>query len=97
MRTKPLLPMAFILALLTPMFASAQWAVNGNPVATPTGAQNWISMTANGLGGAVMVWQDARGGANDLYAQQVGQLGGMEWTGNGIALCTAAGGSCTHR
>ncbi len=92
MRTKPLLPLAFILALLTPMVVSAQWAVNGNPVATPTGAQDWISMTANGLGGAVMVWQDARGGANDLYAQQVGPLGGMEWTPNGVALCTAAGG-----
>jgi hypothetical protein len=92
MRTKPLLPLAFILALLTPMVVSAQWAVNGNPVATPTGAQDWISMTANGLGGAVMVWHDARGGADDIYAQQVGQLGGMEWTGNGVALCTATGG-----
>ena len=72
MRTKFSLLLAFILALLTPIAALAQWAVNGNAVATPTGAQDWISMTANGLGGAVMVWHDARGGADDIYAQQVG-------------------------
>lgn len=49
-------------------------------------------MTANGLGGAVMVWQDNRGPSMDIYARQVNSTGGAEWTPNGVALCTAAGG-----
>lgn len=93
MRTKPLLPLALFLGLLTPSVAPAQWVVNGNPIATPTGPQDWISITPNGLGGAVMVWQDNRTGTfPDIYARQVTNTGAVEWTSNGIPLCTAAGG-----
>lgn len=93
MRTTPLLALALVIGLLSPSVAPAQWAVNGNPIATPTGPQDAISITANGLGGAVMVWQDNRTATfPDIYARQVTNTGAMEWGANGIPLCTATGG-----
>ena len=42
--------------------------------------------------GTIITWQDLRSGAgSDIYAQRVDSLGTMEWTINGIALCTADG------
>ena len=40
-----LLPLALLLALLAPATASAQWAVNGNPVCTATGARANIGLS----------------------------------------------------
>jgi hypothetical protein len=80
-----------LFGLLIPAAAGAQWAVNGNPVCTATGAQDNVRIAANGLDGAVMVWQDNRGSSTDIYARQIWLLGPAEWTPNGVALCTAAG------
>ena len=91
MPTKQLLSLALILGLLTPAAALAQWALNGNPICTATEDQDEMDITANGLGGAVMVWSDDRGGARDIYASQVAYLGAAEWPANGLALCTGFG------
>ena len=92
MGTKQLRSLVISLGLLLPTAASAQWALNGNPVCTATGAQDGIDIAGNGLGGAVMVWQDGRVAFGDIYARQVEQFGAVEWTSNGIPLCTAANG-----
>jgi len=46
---------------------------------------------SDGLGGAVIAWQDARSGGNDVYAQRVNGLGNMQWTTHGIAIAHAPG------
>jgi len=46
---------------------------------------------SDGLGGAVIAWQDARSGGNDVYAQRVNGMGKMQWTANGIAVAHAPG------
>ncbi len=90
MRTH-LLVVSILLVLLVPIAASAQWALYGNAVCTASGAQDNVAITANGLKGAVMVWQDNRGTSTDIYARQVGLFGNNEWTADGVALCTATG------
>ena len=92
MKTRPLSFLSILLGVMLPVAASAQWALDGNPVCTASGAQDNIRIAANGLGGAVMVWQDNRGSSTDIYARQVGFLGPNEWAANGIPLCTASGG-----
>jgi hypothetical protein len=69
------------------------WTTNGAPLCTATGAQgDWPEIAADGAGGAIVVWGDWRGGIDeDIYAQRVNSSGAVQWTTNGVALCSAAG------
>lgn len=66
----------------------AQWTGNGIAVCTAGGTQNQIAITADGNGGAVLVWTDYRVANGDLYAQRVNATGSTLWQANGIAVCT---------
>jgi hypothetical protein len=48
-------------------------------------------MISDGQGGAIIVWRDQRSGGIDIYAQRINGAGGVQWTANGIAVCTVAG------
>lgn len=67
----------------------ALWTPNGNPVCSATGAQALSRPVADGAGGVVVTWTDNRDGNLDIYAQRVGASGAVQWTSNGVALCTA--------
>jgi hypothetical protein len=70
---------------------AAQWTANGVAVCTAAGTQ-WLSaITADGKSGAIVTWGDYRSGNYDIYAQKVHSSGVVQWTANGVALCTAAG------
>src|SRR5262245_21565712 len=50
------------------------------------------SLRPAGPGGAVMRWQDRRGGVNhDIYAQRLDPAGVPQWAAGGVPLCTAGG------
>ncbi|MBI5710842.1 MAG: T9SS type A sorting domain-containing protein [Candidatus Eisenbacteria bacterium] len=67
-----------------------QWTANGVALCTATGTQAFSTVVADGGGGAIVTWEDARGGATwDVYAQRVSAAGAPQWTANGVALCTA--------
>jgi hypothetical protein len=77
---------------------SALWTANGVVVCTAPGTQDAPSLTRDFSGGAVVVWEDKRNGANfDIYAQQVNNSGVPQWSANGMPLCTAAGNQSTPR
>ncbi len=60
-------------------------------VCAAAGGQTTVDAASDGAGGAVMVWQDYRSGAtSDVYAQRVNAAGAVQWTANGVAVCTAA-------
>lgn len=90
---------SFVLLLAAdpwPRSAAATWPHDtyaGNlPLCTATGSQLSPSTTSDGAGGAIVVWQDGRGGAaNDIYAQRVSATGAVLWTAGGVPVCTAAG------
>ena len=68
------------------------WNANGVAISTATGDQSIPMLISDGAGGAIIVWQDTRGGANyDVYAQRVSAAGVPQWTANGVAVSTASG------
>ena len=65
------------------------WSPDGVPICTAPGAQADPQIRADGSGGAILTWRDARDGNYDLYAQRVDANGNMLWDADGIAVCTA--------
>ena len=70
---------------------SVQWAADGVAISTATGAQQYPTITSDGAGGAIVTWSDNRSGNYDIYVQRVNTSGSVQWTTDGVALCTAAG------
>jgi hypothetical protein len=66
------------------------WADNGVLVCGAANDQGQLSMISDGNNNAIIVWQDNRNSNLDLYAQKVNSLGAMQWTSNGVAVCTNA-------
>jgi hypothetical protein len=72
---------------------TAQWTLHGVVVCSAAGDQTGARIVSNGLGGAFIVWQDARAGASnlDIYAQDINPNGSPAWTADGEMICGAAG------
>ncbi len=72
----------------------AGWAANGVPISTAAAAQFLRAIASDGAGGAIITWQDDRGGVDyDVYAQRIDGNGAIHsgWTTDGNAICTAVG------
>ena len=68
-----------------------QWTNNGVRVCDAAGNQDRPHVVSDGMGGAIVFWQDARGADIDIYAQHVDMNGNLQWTTSGKAICTASG------
>ncbi len=60
--------------------------------ATGEGRDHPIQLISDGLGGAIITWNDYRSGTYDIYAQRVNAAGTVQWAADGVAIATAAGG-----
>lgn len=71
---------------------AVQWTVNGVPVCVVVFEQDTIAMISDGLGGAILTWQDYRSnnGFADIYTQRVNSSRAMLWTANGVVICNQA-------
>jgi phosphosulfolactate phosphohydrolase-like enzyme len=69
-----------------------QWAPNGVGLCTKTGGQSAVVMVSDGDGGAIAAWMDYRNGPSDIYAQRINAAGIIQWTSDGVVVCTAANG-----
>jgi predicted lipoprotein with Yx(FWY)xxD motif len=71
---------------------NVQWTLNGVPVCVVVFEQDTIQMISDGVGGAILTWQDYRSntGFPDIFAQRVNQSGTMLWTANGVNICNQA-------
>ena len=74
--------------------ANAQWSSDphiNNPICTVTGIQYPPKLISDGVGGTIMLWTDYRDGgtSSDIYAQKTNAMGVVQWTTNGIAVCSA--------
>jgi hypothetical protein len=85
---------ADIYAQLVNSSGAVQWTLNGVPVCVVVFEQDTIAMISDGLGGAILTWQDYRSnnGFADIYAQRVNTSGTMLWTANGSNICNQAAG-----
>jgi hypothetical protein len=70
---------------------AVQWTANGVIVCNATGDKGNPRIVADGTGGAIISWQDARGTDFDIYAQRLNGSGAVQWTTNGVALCATTG------
>ena len=78
--------LAFVVALTGA--AGAQWITNGAPVSTEMYDQSNPIAVSDGAGGAIVVWEDGRSGANiDIYAQRIDSYGNALWALGGVPLC----------
>jgi hypothetical protein len=74
-------------------------SASGDPLWTPGGVaisaaardQAVPTITADGSGGAIIAWYDDRNCCfnPDIFAQRVDASGAVQWTANGVAICTA--------
>ncbi len=69
-----------------------QWAINGIPICTANYGHGNPRLASDGTGGAIITWADIRNSTttnNDIYAQRINSAGVVQWTTNGIPICTA--------
>jgi hypothetical protein len=68
-----------------------QWTADCAVLCIAANFQITPAITPDGLGGAIVTWQDRRDGIHyDIYAQRMNATGVAQWTSNG-ALCSTAG------
>jgi hypothetical protein len=67
------------------------WPPGGIVVCNEFGAQFPSDISSDGAGGFMVVWDDYRSGALDIYAQRIAGNGSALWAANGVAACAAAG------
>ena len=59
------------------------WTTDGVPVCVASGDQYRVRLIDDGAGGAVVAWDDTRGGDRDIYAQRIDANGAVQWNTNG--------------
>ncbi|MGD1047741.1 MAG: T9SS type A sorting domain-containing protein [Candidatus Krumholzibacteriaceae bacterium] len=64
------------------------WPAAGVSICTATGDQTACKVISDGAGGAIIAWQDGRSGNQDIYAQRIDATGAVQWTADGVAVCT---------
>jgi hypothetical protein len=66
------------------------WTINGVPICTQINVQYSPQIIDDGEGGAIMTWEENRTGSDpDIYTQRIDADGVVQWTADGVGLCTA--------
>ncbi len=68
-----------------------QWTANGVALCSATNDQQDPVVVSDGATGAIVTWQDLRGGTLDIYAQRVNAAGATQWTANGVVISATTG------
>jgi hypothetical protein len=83
-----------LLVLLSASAALAAWPDDplvNLPVSQASGEKYDVYAVTDGAGGAIIAWEDERGGDADIYVQRVSADGEVLWQTDGVPVCTAAG------
>jgi predicted lipoprotein with Yx(FWY)xxD motif len=68
------------------------WTTDGVPICSEINKQENPTIASDGLGGAIITWQDYRSNTDyDIYAQRIDSNGNVQWTTNGLSLCSLTG------
>lgn len=74
--------------------ANGQWSTNpavNTVISAAADSQLGTQIISDDAGGAIITWSDYRSGSNyDIYAQRISAAGIVQWTTNGVAICTSA-------
>lgn len=88
---KSILMTSLLIILAVSLPARAEWGGGGTVICGAEDWQRYPWTVSDGAGGAIIAWQDARGGSWDIYAQRVDGDGNVYWTEDGVAVCTERG------
>ncbi|MFX0176539.1 MAG: hypothetical protein ACFE85_09950 [Candidatus Hodarchaeota archaeon] len=67
-----------------------KWNANGTAICTEGGDQYFPQISSDNAGGAILAWEDYRGGkGGDIYAQKINSSGDVKWDVNGTVICMA--------
>lgn len=70
---------------------TALWAANGIVICNASGNQQNPRIVLDNQNGVIIVWQDRRNGTdNNIYAQRINSNGQIQWTSNGVIVCSAS-------
>jgi len=68
------------------------WGTDGTTVCTAIDVQGFPHIVSDMAGGAIIFWQDSRGGPNSkIYAQRINGLGATQWLPDGIPITSGPG------
>jgi len=67
-----------------------KWTSGGVAICSASGDQSYPEICSDGVGGAIITWEDDRGADANIYAQRINMDGAVQWTSGGIAICTAS-------
>lgn len=68
---------------------TVQWTPNGAPICTAASSQDFPTIVSDGIGGAIISWEDSRGSIDDIYAQRINGSGLVQWMSNGVFISSA--------
>jgi len=80
-------------------FVDPAWPANGRALGVAVSSQVDPKITSDGNGGAIVGWNDYRGGAGaDVYAQRLQSTGVVDpgWSANGSVVCNASQDQFLH-
>jgi hypothetical protein len=87
-----LLRLSLVLLLAAPTFAAWPDDPTVNvPLSLAVGDKSDVFCVSDGEDGAIVAWEDTRGGDRDIYVQRVNAQGAVLWQADGVAVCTAPG------
>ena len=69
-----------------------QWHADGVALCTAANDQLYPTVALDGANGLIVTWEDDRSGTSgntNIYAQRVAKDGLVQWTADGVAVCTA--------
>ncbi|MFI5204517.1 MAG: T9SS type A sorting domain-containing protein [Flavobacteriales bacterium] len=70
---------------------AVQWTANGVLISAAADDQEDPMIASDGSSGAIITWQELRNAANyDIYSQRINSAGVVQWTANGVSVCSAA-------
>ncbi len=91
-KTKVIFAFILVTTFLMSISGFAQWSANpyqNNPICTDPDTQAKPVIAPDGSGGAIIAWNDQRGGGSTIYAQRIDANGVLKWTSDGIVVCSA--------
>ncbi|MFX0076956.1 MAG: hypothetical protein ACFE96_16035 [Candidatus Hermodarchaeota archaeon] len=68
-----------------------QWTKNGEAICTADNEQRGAALCRDGLGGAIIAWDDDRINVDDVYAQRINSTGHAQWIPDGTLISSAEG------
>src|SRR5436190_8189575 len=74
-----------------------QWNVVGIAICNAVSDQYSPRLVSDAAGGAIIAWYDNRAGNYDIYAQRINASGAVQWTTDGVAICTQTGNQNAHQ